>query len=327
MLMGRDDQPGEQNNSSPELEGAHQVEFQWSFLAPRYWPTWSFYLLCVFLRPIPIKVLNRLADRFANLLVRGNGRRKQLAMANLSLCFPELSAAERLSLYHRHARILTHVYLNYAKLLFGNTRSLLERVDTAGEEIIQQLRDTGKNIILFLPHSLAFEYIGQWCVLHYPVVSVVRTHNENPLLDWIVTRFRTRFGAKFVSSTASMRPLIRSVRAGNFLFYLPDEDQGQANAVFAPFYGVAKATMPTLARLARACNAQVIPVVSLYDPDSGRFQLRFEPPMKDLTDTDPVEVAAQINQVIEHIIDVDRAQYMWSAKVFRTRPAGEKKLY
>ncbi len=333
--MSRKDKPAGQlklpthnpSTHSSKLAKRHQAKFQWRFLSPHYWPTWSIYLLCFFLRLIPIKVLAWMGNGIAALMIRGNGRRKRLAMTNFELCFPELSPSEKRELYQHHARILAHVYMNYGRLFFDSRNSLLDRFDVEGMAHIDQVKRNGKNLILLVPHSLAFEYIGQFACTQLAIVSVARTHANNKLLDWMVTRFRTRFGGEFLSTTDSMLPLIRSVRRGNVLFYLPDEDQGQATSVFAPFYGVEKATMPTLGRLVKACNASVVPVVPLYDPDSTRFTLRFLPALEAFPTGDPVEDATRINQVIEDIIDVDRAQYMWSAKIFRTRPDGEKKLY
>jgi lauroyl-KDO2-lipid IV(A) myristoyltransferase len=155
----------------------------------------------------------------------------------------------------------------------------------------------------------------------------VRLHEGNDVLDWIVTRMRTRYGGNVVGHHEGMLPLIRAVRAGRWLYYLPDEDQGAENGVFVPFYGVPKATVPSLGRLADACNAMVLPMASGYSVARGRFWIRFLPAREVHATGDPVNDARQVNELLESLIDLDPAQYMWSYKIFRTRPAGERKVY
>jgi len=64
-----------------------------------------------------------------------------------------------------------------------------------------------------------------------------------------------------------------------------------------------------------------------YCPDRRRFTIRFYAPMEDVGRGDITEQSLRQNQAIERILDADRAQYMWSAKIFRTRPEGEASLY
>jgi lauroyl-KDO2-lipid IV(A) myristoyltransferase len=124
-----------------------------------------------------------------------------------------------------------------------------------------------------------------------------------------------------------MLGMIKQVRAGKWLYYLPDEDRGEDNSVFAPFYGIQKATTGTVGRLAKSCRAVVVPMETAYSPQQRRFLIRFHEPMTALTGDDEQHDAALVNQAIERILDEDPAQYMWSAKIFRTRPKGEPGFY
>ena len=82
---------------------------------------------------------------------------------------------------------------------------------------------------------------------------------RNPVIDWKIANGRLRFGSKNGSKLFTredgLRPLIRETRAGKILIYLADEDLGAENSIFVPFFGVQKATIPVLGRLAKSCDA------------------------------------------------------------------------
>ncbi len=310
------------------MSTSHRPKFQLRLLQPRFWPAWLAVGFSALLAYFPAGFRARLGDLLAAVLVRGDSKRKRLALRNLEICFGQLSAAERQALLRRHARVSAQVFLGYGQLLLRSPRHLRQQFCVEGMDIVARQQAAGRGIILLTPHSLALEYAGQFLTIDHPMVTIVRVHHKNDLLDWLVTRFRDRYAQGGVFSHAnSMHGLIKAVRGGKWLYYLPDDDRAMDNNVFAPFYGVAKASVPTLGRLARACEAAVIPTMTAWCPDRRRFLIRFLPPLTGLTGRDPVADATRVNAALEQIIDLDPAQYMWSAKLFRVRPPGEADLY
>ena len=309
------------------MSSSHKPAFRRRLLAPRFWPVWLAVLFAGLLAIVPGRLRAVLGDRLARMLCRGDSRRKRIALTNLSLCYPQFSQQERLRLLCAHSRVLTHVFLGYGQLLLRSARHLRRQFDIEGLDIVQRVSADGTGIILLTPHSLALEYAAQRLTLDYPMVAVVRLHHDNDVLDWVVTRFRTRYQGCIYDNTANVLGVLKQVRAGRWLYYLPDEDRGDNNAVFAPFYGIPKATVPTLGRLARSCRAAVVPMMTGYSPHTRRFLIRFHEPLTTLTGEDMQQDATMVNRAIERILDEDRAQYMWSAKIFRTRPPGAPDLY
>ncbi len=310
------------------MNNSHRPEFQRRFLLPRYWPAWLLLAFSAVVAYLPVRARGQFGDVLAAWLVRGRSKRKRLAQRNIALCFPGLSAREREDLLWRHARVLTQVFLGYGQLALRSPRHLHRQFDVEGMDIIERQVAAGKGIILLTPHSLALEYAGQFLSIDHRVVTIVRVHHKSDFLDWLVTRFRDRYAQGGVfSHTTSMLALVKEVRAGKWLYYLPDDDRAMDNNVFAPFYGISKASVPTLGRLARACGAAVIPTMTAWCPERQRFLIRFLAPLEGLTGKDPQQDATRVNRAIEEILDLDRAQYMWSAKLFRVRPEGEPDLY
>jgi lauroyl/myristoyl acyltransferase len=309
------------------MSNSHRAAFKRYFLLPRFWPTWVVVLCGGLLAFVPTRVRALLGDLAARPLCRVNSKRTRIALTNLALCYPQLAAAQRQQLLCQHTRVLMHVFLGYGELLLRSPRRLREQFDIHGLDIVEREVARGNGIILLTPHSLALEFAAQRLALDYPLVAIARVHHKNDVLDWVVTGFRTRYQEGLYSNTANMLGLVKQVRAGKWLYYLPDEDRGGDNSVFAPFYGIQKATTATVGRLARSCRAVVVPMMTAYLPQQRRFLIRFHEPLAALTGEDLQHDAVEVNQAIERILDQDRTQYMWSAKIFRTRPEGEPALY
>lgn len=267
-----------------------------------------------------------LGNGVGRLLCRLDSRAGRIARKNLSLCYPQLTDTERDRLLQEHFRVAAHILLGYGQLLARSPRHLRKQFDIQGLENVEQAVDGGKNVILLSPHFLAIEYAGQ-CLSHqHAMISMVRLHS-NPLMDWIVTRFRTRYGGEVYSHKASLLPLVKAVRGGKWFIYFPDEDKGAESSIFIPFCGIPKATMPLLGRLVESCRAAVIPTLAFYSPERRRFRIEFLEPLQDFPTGDNAQDALRMNRLIEDLVSRNPAQYLWTAKIFRTRPPGEPGFY
>ena len=140
-------------------------------------------------------------------------------------------------------------------------------------------------------------------------------------------RIGSRLGGKMFTRDDGLRPLIRETRAGKVLIYLADEDLGMKNSVFAPFFGVPKATIPVLGRMTKACNAVVLPCVSCYDPEIRKYRVKMLPAIEDFPGGDDVLDSTAMNRAIESGVLECPGQYLWTFRYFQTRPEGEAPVY
>jgi Kdo2-lipid IVA lauroyltransferase/acyltransferase len=308
------------------LTSGHRPGFRLALLDPRLWPSWAAFAAAASTTLLPAAVRGWLADWLAPLLVAVDRRRRHRIATNLALCYPDWDDRQRERLLQDHARLAAHMLLSYGRLMFASRRALSGDFDTFGRDHVDGVVATGRSVILLTPHCLALEHAGIRLSLKRPLMTMIRAH-RNPVADWMVTRMRTRLGAVLFRHDASLISLVRAMRRGSWFYYLPDEDQGLPGTVFAHFYGVPKATVPVLGKLARAAGADVVPMRSAYDPVTRRFSLHFYPPLAELTGDDLVRDAEITNAAMERLIDADPAQYLWSQKLFRTRPPGDSPVY
>jgi lauroyl/myristoyl acyltransferase len=112
------------------------------------------------------------------------------------------------------------------------------------------------------------------------------------------------------------------------LIYPADEDLGAVSqCAFAPFFGVQKATVPVLGRLAKITRSKVFTCFSHYDFDRSRYVVRVLPPIQGLSGDDDVADAQAMNVSIEQAVNHCPEEYLWALRLFQTRPEGESSVY
>jgi KDO2-lipid IV(A) lauroyltransferase len=128
-----------------------------------------------------------------------------------------------------------------------------------------------------------------------------------------------------VSRQDGLRAVIRVIKSGKALYFLPDMDFGMRDAIFSPFFGVPTATITALPRLAKLTGAKVIPVVTRQVGDG--YVVRFYPPWENYPSGDLEADVRRMNAFIEDRVREMPDQYFWAHKRFKTRPPGEPNPY
>jgi len=255
--------------------------------------------------------------------------RDHIVRTNLRLCFPDLSPAERQAMQDRHFRLLAQSMLDRGLLWFGDRERILDTVQISGLEHLGALLEAGQRIVLLAPHFIGLDAAATRLTLYLKESATLYTPQSDPDVDDMVREGRGRFNTvHLISRREGVRGLIRQLRAGVPVYYLPDMDFGREGAAFVPFFGVQAATLLTTAQIAKHQQAAVVPIVSRLDPDTGRYQVDVLPPLDDFPGEQSLEQAtARLNALIESWVRRDPAQYYWVHRRFKTRPEGEKRPY
>ncbi|MEO6983870.1 MAG: lysophospholipid acyltransferase family protein [Paralcaligenes sp.] len=255
--------------------------------------------------------------------------RTRIVRINLALCFPGLSPSEQKACLRRHFYLLAQSVVDRGLFWFGPSATIKEVVHISGLEHLEQLLTAKRRIIMLAPHFIALDAAATRLSLFLLQSATLYTPQSDNDVDYLVREGRGRFNdVRLVNRHDGVRGLIRQLRAGIPIYYLPDMDFGRKGAVFAPFFGVQAATIPATAQIAKAWNAVVVPIVSQLNPETGGYNVRVLPPLDDFPGEQSLEQATvRINGLIESWVRPDPAQYYWVHRRFKTRPEGEKKFY
>lgn len=304
----------------------HKAPWRVASLHPRHWPTGFGLALLWSLSWLPLPLLALLGRGLGMLLYALHAPRRRVVRINIERCFPELPHRRVRQLVRRHFRAFGQTLLDVAIAWWGSSRRLRRTVRLCNRSHYDDARRAGRNVILLAPHFLGLEIGGIRLSLEAPLYSVFR-HPDNAVVRAAMWRGRTRFGLRLVEHHRPLTALVRAVKSGVPLYYLPDQDAGRRHSVFVPFFGIPAATFTALARLAYMTDAVVIPCAT-YQREWGRgYDVVFQPPLADFPSGQAAADAARMNAEIERAVRLHPEQYFWLHKRFKTRPSGDPPFY
>ena len=304
----------------------YKAEFSRAFLKPVYWTSWLYVLMLFILFLLPDRLVDWMARHLGDLARVINKKRRRIAEINIQLSFPELDEEKKAAMLKNHFRAQMRSVLHYGLIWWASEKKLRNKIILQGQQHIEASLNKGRSVIVMTSHSVGLEMAVSAITMRYPISGPFKIL-KNPVTNWLVAKGRTRFGTIIYSREAGLRPIIKDVQAGQLMFYLPDEDLGKDRSIFVPMFNVQKATVPVLGRLAKNCNADVLPCISCYDEASAKYIVHILPPLDDYPKGNDEQDATRMNQAIEDTVRICPDQYFWTLKLFRTRPEGEERFY
>lgn len=254
-------------------------------------------------------------------------RPRRITRVNLSRCLPNLPRAER-RLLARTSLIESGRTMAEAGALWSwpveRLAGLIEEVE--GEDLLDKAMARGKGVILLLPHLGNWEFLNPFLAGRYPFMALYRPPRVAEF-DRRLRETREKIGAEMVPATTSgVRKLFRALGDGRLTVILPDQEPVRASGVFAPFFGVPALTMTLVTRALLRFDSIALYVWAERLPGGG-FRLRFRAGDDGLKDADERSAASHLNAGVERCVLTCPAQYQWSYKRFKSRPAGGWPFY
>ncbi len=273
---------------------------------------------------LPLSWVRALGAGLGWILYRLIGARRRVVLANLALCFPELSELERRKLARETFVCFSQAWLDRAWLWHGPKAWVQRRVKMTGA--VHELAGTAPTVV-FMPHFVGLDAACVGAALATQRTSLtIYTNQSNQLVDEWILQGRQRFGhARLFGRKDGIKSIVAALREGQPLYLLPDMDFGPDESVFVPFYGVPTATVPSLSRFARLGRAKVVPLLARITATG--YEVEVLPAWTDFPSADPVADTALMNARLQAYIATMPAQYYWVHKRFKTRPPGAASLY
>ena len=284
--------------------------------------SWAAFAFLWAIHFLPTPWLGAMGRALGRLLYRfGRGR---VTDVNLALCFPGMPEPERRALAKRHFEALGRNAIEMSVMWFASDERVLGLVSIAGREHLDRL--AGQPVILLVPHFIGLNMGGARIAQEYPGSASIYSRQKNPVLDRLFLKGRLRFGSPtLLSRQDGMRAIVKTLREGRLLYFLPDMDFGARDAVFSPFFGVPAATVTALPRLAQLGRATVVPAIAVQK-ERG-YEMVVYPPWDDYPTGDVEADVRRMNAFIEERVREIPEQYFWAHKRFKTRPPGEPSPY
>ena len=301
--------------------------FRLAFLNPRYWPLWLGLGLLWLLVQLPYAVLLRLARGLGWIFYHVAEQRRAIARRNLELCFPQLDEQARDLLLRRNFASSAMALLEMAMSWWWPRQRLARLAHIEGLEHLQAAQRDGQGVILMALHFTTLEIGAALLGQRHTIDGMYRQH-KNPVFDFIQRRGRERHNLDATAiEREDVRAMLKVLRAGRAIWYAPDQDYGAKQSLFVPLFGIQAATVTATTKFARLGRARVLPFTQERLADGSGYRLVVHPPLADFPGESEEADCLRINQWVERCVSQLPEQYLWAHRRFKTRPAGESKLY
>lgn len=260
------------------------------------------------------------------------GRLRKTGLRNLEIAYPHKTLSEREAILQMLYRTLGWHLAEFC-LMHRYTQARAERqiFRYEGLEHFLEAERRGKGTLVLTGHLGAWElssFLHSLC--GHPMGMVIR-RLDNPLVDTFVNRIRCMHGNQVLHKDDFARTLLRAMAKNQTVGILMDTNMTPPQGVFVPYFGVPACTASGLAKVARATGATVIAGFLLWSAQEKRYVLHFSEPLPVQrtadAEADAVANTAHFTQVIEQYVRANPEQWLWLHRRWKTRPAGEPRLY
>ncbi len=289
--------------------------FKWRFLLPQYWLLWLGIALLSLYQYLPKTIKYYVAKKIGNWQYKKNKKRRTIALDNLKWCFPHWSERQYSQFLHNHFIASIYITFDMAMLWWSGEKRIKKNIAIEGYQHIKNAQANKGNVIILTCHSLALDFgvvaLGQ----KTNVVSMAKTM-RNDMLDWLISRGRTRFNVRLTARSDGLRSVVKATKQQQAFYYIPDEAHNTQRTLKTAFFGHQKKTLVALAKLSTMTNATVIPCYTHYNFKQNKYIVTCLPAME-FDDIDDVKQSTlQMNQQFENLINIQPEQYMWTMRIF-----------
>lgn len=248
-----------------------------------------------------------------------HGSRRKLAISNLRAAFPANTNSKCLTILRGTFRQLGRHVVEFLNFDAMSADEMLALVEIEGGEHVERAMNKGRGVMYFAGHFGFWELQIVTHALRYDRIVMVARTLDNPLLEKLVTRMRTRVGTTVLSRQGAIRGLLRTLKDGGSVGMMIDQHIQDHSAVQVEYFGRPALTTSAIASLALHTGAPVVPVFA-FPLSDGRYRMVYERPVEppDETDTDAILTYTQrCTDRLEARVRCDPHLWLWMHRRWR----------
>ncbi len=264
---------------------------------------------------LPWPVQRALADAAGRVAFHVVRIRRKVVDTNLRLCFPDLDESARRELALRHYQSLALGILEVARCWWRKPADLPpHRIE--GLDLLRAAAARGKGVLLVSGHFTTLEITGRMLALAHPIACLYRDPN-NALLAAHLRRHRTDWATRAIEMR-DLKGLLGALRAGEVVWYAPDQGKRTAQSELLPFFGEPCITNTSTPRLATMTGAEILTFHARREAD-GSYALTLAPAPAGIPSSDPAADTLRLVRELEVAVRAAPEQYLWVHRRFKAR--------
>lgn len=296
-----------------------------SFLLPRYWLMWVFFLYLRLVTLLPLRLIQAHGAMIGSLLYHLSASRRRVTRINIKQAYPDYDEQQITALSKATFKSLGISLFELALAWWARRDYLLSKCKLTGMQHIEKANSEGRPILLLTGHFTALDLGGILLAMYLPIQAVYK-RAHNPMFNFFMHKYRNKHLVRALPNT-EIRSVISQLKKGLATWYAPDQDFAQHDMVYTPFLGGIASTLTSTARMTRMADAVVIPFYPKRLEKGRGYELVILPPLDDFPAGDELADAARINQTIETMVRQNPEQYAWFHKRFKNQPDGKASIY
>ena len=255
--------------------------------------------------------------------------RRRVILENLRRVFgaavPEAEIVALAQAHYAHLWRLAGEFVRF-RWLSAEKKSALIRVDNV--EALARALERGKGVLILTGHFGNFEVATIAGLRHFPYMRgrfhFVRRAIRPRWLDALVNRRFRQGGFGVLGKRGSLDAILERLEAGDLVVFPFDQHASPPDGIAVEFFGEPAGTFKSLAIMALATGAPVVPASSWREPD-GSHVLRFEEALP-LVECDNVgeEIRRNTrayNAMLEILVLRHPEQWFWVHRRWKLAPA------
>lgn len=297
-----------------------------SLLKPKYWGIWILIGISkILVNTLSYKALMHLAVFIGYLTKSIIKKRQKITIINLRIAFPEKSDEEIKKLADESYKSACMAGFESLIAWFMSEKNFkkIKFDDSELTTFIDAHNDKSCPTICLGFHFHTLEIVGRHSGINYSPLTLMYQMHKNPLMEYLITSSRKKY-VRECFQRKNIIPVIKSLKRKTTLWYAPDQDFKE-HIVFAPFFGKLCATLKVTPWLAQKTGAVVVPTYYVRNSDLSGYRIISGDPL--VFTGDEYKDATMTNKFLENAIRKYPEQYLWQHRRYKTRPAGEEKIY
>jgi KDO2-lipid IV(A) lauroyltransferase len=276
-------------------------------------------------RITPRGALASMGRGLGNLAWHAMPRYRRVALANLERAYgQEWSEAEirrvARSSFHHIGITLIEFFLRQPRI----TRQEVEReVRFVGQEHYEAAFARGNGVLLITGHYGNWEIMGPRLLLEGYRVSAVSRTADDPGLESMIERIRSRSGYQQIPRKQAARQGLAVLKRNEILAILVDQNTLEGG-IFVPFFGYPASTATGPAAFSLKTGAALVPTFSIREAD-GTHTMRAWPPIYPEPTGNRTEDVRRLTAQITHTIELQIRErpelWCWLHNRWKRQPA------
>lgn len=238
-------------------------------------------------------------------------KRREIALENVrNACASGAIKGEPERIVKRHFEELGKSAIEIVKIFYGRGKRIIDGVRFKGLENLEKARNKGKGIIYITGHCGNWELLALAASMKLNPLAVVARKLNNPYLNNLIERIRSRYGNKVIYKKGALKEIIKVLRGNGSVGILMDQAVLPQEGIVVNFLGRPAWTTKMPALLAEKTGSSILP--AFVKREGKGHVITIYPEVMLISNKKGIEEnIRRLNLFIEDYIKENPEQWLW----------------